>query len=101
MLNETLIKLYEQNLDKLRAEIEAYSDESDLWKTSGEIPISGGNLCLHLIGNLNHFFGAVLGGTDYVRNRDAEFAEKQVSKEKLLKGIESTFPVVKATIEKL
>jgi hypothetical protein len=101
MLNETLIKLYEQNLEKLRAEIEGYADESDLWKTSGEIPNSGGNLCLHLIGNLNHFFGAVLDGTDYVRNRDAEFADKQVSKEKLLKDISATFPVVKATLEKL
>jgi hypothetical protein len=101
MLNETLIKLFEQNLEKLRVEVDSYANEADLWKTSGEIPNSAGNLSLHLIGNLNHFFGAVLGGTDYVRNRDAEFADKQVSKEKLLKDIAATFPVVKATLERL
>lgn len=101
MLNEVLIQLYEQGLEKLKLEVEQYKNEADLWKTGGEIPNSGGNLCLHLIGNLNHFFGAVLGGTSYVRDRDAEFAERQVSKKELLNDIEATIPVVKATLEKL
>ena len=101
MLNETLIQHYERDLNKLKTEIELYENEADLWKTTGAITNSGGHLCLHLIGNLNHFFGAVLGGTDYARDRDAEFSERQVSKAKLLSEIEATFPVVKNTLEKL
>ena len=101
MLNEVLIQHYEQGLNKLKTEIEQYKNELDLWKTSGEIPNSGGNLCLHLIGNLNHFFGAVLGGTDFVRDRDAEFANREVPREKLLTDIDATLPVVKGTLEKL
>jgi len=101
MLNEVLVQHYEQGLGKLKAEIEQYQNEADLWKTSGEIPNSAGNLCLHLVGNLNHFFGTVLGGSEYVRDRDAEFADKEVSKEKLLADIESTLPVVQATLAKL
>jgi hypothetical protein len=38
---------------------------------------SAGNLCLHLIGNLNHFIGATLGNTGYVRNREQEFSSKE------------------------
>lgn len=101
MLNETLIAHYEQGLNKLKAEIEQYKNEADLWKTSGEISNSGGNLCLHLIGNLNHFFGAVLGGTGYIRKRDLEFSDKSVPAEKLVSYIEATIPVVKNTLEKL
>jgi hypothetical protein len=101
MLSDTLIQHYEQGLNKLKTEIEQYENEIDLWKTNEGITNSGGNLCLHLIGNLNHFFGAVLGGTDYVRDRDTEFSSTGVSKEKLLSDIEATFPVVKATLEKL
>jgi uncharacterized damage-inducible protein DinB len=33
---------------------------------------------LHLTGNLNHFVGAQLGGTGYVRDREREFTEQQV-----------------------
>jgi GTPase Era involved in 16S rRNA processing len=101
MLNEVLSQHYEQGLNKLKTEIEQYENEADLWKTGGEIPNSAGNLCQHLIGNLNHFFGAVLGGTDYVRDRDAEFSTKEISREQLVRDIEETLPVVKSTLEKL
>lgn len=51
MLTDVLAKLYERDLAKLKAEIEQYPNEADLWKTSGEITNSAGNLTLHLIGN--------------------------------------------------
>ena len=60
MLNTTLIQLYTRDLDKLKAEVEAYANEGDLWRVEGEIANSAGNLCLHLAGNLRHFFGTVL-----------------------------------------
>lgn len=101
MLTDILIQLYERDLNKLKEEIELYADEADLWKVGGEITNPAGNLCLHLVGNLKHFFGAVLGGTGYVRDRDAEFATKNVAKSELLAGIDEARTVVLATLEKL
>jgi len=77
MIN-TLSKLFLKDLEKLKTEITSFKDEKNLWKISGEIKNSAGNLCLHLCGNLQHFIGAVLGNTGYVRNRDAEFSRKDV-----------------------
>lgn len=34
-----------------------------------------GHLILHLTGNLNHFIGAGIAGTGYVRNRPLEFSD--------------------------
>src|SRR5207244_10810078 len=34
-----------------------------------------GHLVLHLTGNLNHFIGAGIAGTGYVRNRPLEFTD--------------------------
>ena len=101
MLTKILSELYERDLAKLRTEIESYSNEGDLWKTSEGISNSGGNLCQHLTGNLQHFFGAVLGGTVYVRDRDAEFASKGTTKADLLADIDAAEKSVKETLEKL
>ena len=98
MLRKVLTELYERDLDKLKAEIQQYSDEADLWKTSGSITNSGGNLCLHLIGNLKHFFGAVLGETGYVRDRDAEFISGDVPKGAMLADIDATRHIVLSTL---
>jgi uncharacterized damage-inducible protein DinB len=101
MLNQILLELYERDLAKLKEEISAYSNEADLWKIDGEILNSAGNLCLHLNGNLQHFFGAILGGTGYVRDRDGEFANKNVSREKMLTDIEATLGVIRSTLSRL
>ncbi len=77
---ESLAKLYDRDLQKLRNEIDVYENEADLWIIKSEINNSAGNLCLHLIGNLNHYIGHQLGETDYVRNRPLEFSDKNVPK---------------------
>lgn len=99
MLNEVLIKLYERDLSKLKEEIEMYSNEADLWRVDGNIANSAGNLCLHLAGNLRHFFGTVLGGTDYVRDRDAEFASEFVPRATLLEEVDAAAGDVIAVLE--
>jgi len=101
MLKEILLEIYERDLDKLKAEIEAYRNEDDLWKTTGEITNSAGNLCQHLTDNLQHFFGATLAETGYVRDRDAEFASKGTTREDLLADIEAARASVRTTLEKL
>lgn len=87
---ESLAKLYDRDLQKLISEIEAYGNEADLWLIKSEINNSAGNLCLHLMGNLNHYIGHQLGGTDYVRNRPLEFSDKNVPKAILIEKIEAT-----------
>ena len=100
-MTETLSKLYEQGLTKLRTEVESYPSEAELWKTGGNIPNSAGNLALHLVGNLNHFFGATIGGTGYVRDRDLEFSSGEVSKEQLINEIDKAIVVVKNALANL
>lgn len=100
-MRSVLVELYDRDLSKLKEEIALYGDEADLWKTDGEITNSAGNLTLHLIGNLRHFFGAVLGETGYVRDRDKEFSDGGVSRADLLAGVDQAAADVKATLAKL
>jgi uncharacterized damage-inducible protein DinB len=101
MLTRILIDIYERDLDKLRTEIESYSNETDIWKTVDGISNSAGNLCLHLTGNLQHFVGAVIGDSGYVRDRPAEFENKNVARDEMLATIDSTKAVVVDTLNKL
>ncbi len=101
MLTDVLIKLYERDLAKLRSEIEQYTIEADLWKKSGDMPNSGGNLALHLVGNLKHFIGAILGNSGYVREREREFSDINVPRENLLNSIDETAAVISKTLARL
>lgn len=98
MLTDILIKIYERDLDKLKAEIENFSDDAALWKIGEGVTNSAGNLCQHLTGNLKHFIGAVLGNSGYVRDRDAEFASKNATKAELVADIDATKAVVSKTL---
>jgi hypothetical protein len=87
-----------RDLISLRKEIEAYPAEPDLWRGAEGITNSGGTLALHLAGNLQHFIGAVLGNTGYVRNRDAEFAERDVPRAQVLHRIDAALAAVQETL---
>ncbi len=69
MITPVLITLFERDLNKLTEEISQYPDDSSLWVVKEGIKNSGGNLCLHLTGSLQHFIGNVLGDSGYIRNR--------------------------------
>lgn len=101
LLTKHLIPLYERDLNKLKQEIQSYESEEKLWKVSGSINNSAGNLCLHLTGNLRHFIGTILGKTDFVRNREAEFSSRNIPQSQLIKDIESTVVVIKEVLPQL
>ena len=101
MLVQVLSAIFERDLNKVKLEIEQYRDENKIWIIDKGILNSAGNLCLHLIGNLNTYIGKELGGTNYVRNRDLEFSQKNVPRPELVKQVESTITVVKNSLEKL
>ena len=98
---DSLQKLFARDIDLLYKEIDAYARETSLWVSQGEIKNSAGNLCLHLCGNLQHFVGTVLGKTPYVRNRDAEFNDKNIPKADLLREITATKLAVGNTLQEL
>ena len=92
-MNETVKSIKEllvRDLDRLSIEIEAYNDEANMWKLSGDISNSAGNLCLHLCGNLKHFIGATVGNSGYVRMREDEFNLKNIPKSELTQNISET-----------
>jgi hypothetical protein len=94
MLIETLKILFNRDLNILKFEIESYQNEINLWKIESNISNSAGNLCLHLIGNLNTYIGAEFGKTGYIRKRALEFSLKDIPKTELLSKIEATRIVV-------
>jgi uncharacterized damage-inducible protein DinB len=101
MVTTTLIQIFERDLDKLKDEISLYETEEKLWVVKEGINNSGGNLCLHVCGNLQHFLGATLGETGYIRNREAEFKAKNVPRAKLMEEIAATRTVVTDTLEQV
>lgn len=98
---ETLTSLFERDLNHLIREIESFSKEENLWLTPKDVNNSAGNLCLHLCGNLQHFIGAILGKSGYIRNRPYEFEAKDILKEELLSEISIAKSIVIKTIKNL
>jgi len=86
----------DRDLRTLSREIAAYVDERDLWRVVPGVPNSAGTLALHLAGNIQHYLGARLGGTGYVRDRPGEFAERGVARAELLRRIEAARAAVRA-----
>jgi uncharacterized damage-inducible protein DinB len=100
-VTESLIKLFDRDLEKLDKEISSYPSEESLWLVPSGINNSAGNLCLHLCGNLQHFVGTILGSTNYKRDREHEFAAKNIVRDILQQEIENTKLVVAQTLRKL
>jgi hypothetical protein len=98
MMIQPYLEFLLRDLNKLKEEIQLYKNENDLWKVESEIQNSAGTLALHLIGNLKHFIGAQIGFTGYVRNRDREFSDRNISREKLVFEVEEAISIVKTVL---
>jgi len=96
-MKNSLVQLFIRDINKLQKEIQLYSDDEIFWKVDNEIKNSAGNLAIHLLGNLNHFIGATLGDTGYIRQRDKEFNDKNVPRQLIIEHLEE----VKTIIEKV
>ncbi|NLU93629.1 DinB family protein [Chitinophaga sp. Ak27] len=101
MLTSILINLFERDLSKLEQEIAAYETQEGIWKVPAGISNSAGTLCLHLCGNLQHYVGAILGKTGYLRDRDREFSDRNIAREDLLVLIGTTRRVTLTVIADL
>ncbi|WP_209574431.1 MULTISPECIES: DUF1572 family protein [unclassified Sphingobacterium] len=101
MLTETLKSLFHRDLNRLRNEISLYKNERNIWVIESDISNSAGNLCLHLIGNLQTYIGAELGKTGYIRDRAAEFSLKDIPRTVLIDQIDDTIDVVTRSLDLL
>jgi hypothetical protein len=101
MLNGTLQHLITRELRAFKREIEAYPDDASLWRSIPGTPNTGGTLALHVAGNIRHFVGAILGGDGYLRDRDAEFSRRDVSRADLLKGLDDAIAAVERTLPRV
>lgn len=98
---EGLTELFTRDIDNLIDELKAYSKEENLWLIDQEIKNSGGNLILHICGNLRHFIGAVLGDSGHIRRRDNEFNLSDVKRSELLAELKTTKKMLKEVLPSL
>ena len=86
--------LLSRELRALRREVAAYPTDEALWRLPPGLPNAAGTLALHLAGNVQHYVGHCLGGSGYARDRDAEFARRDVPRAELLAEIDRALAVV-------
>jgi uncharacterized damage-inducible protein DinB len=98
---DTIATIFVRDLRALKRELEAFKDERHIWRTAPGIVNSAGSLTLHIAGNLRHFIGAQLGKTSYVRDRDAEFARRDVPRADLLKEADEAIAAIERTVPRL
>ena len=98
---KVLKSIFVRDLKKLKSEIESYKNEKNIWAKDRNITNCAGNLCLHIIGNLNWFIGGQLGDTGYIRRRDLEFSKKNVSKADLLMEINKVISMLDNALDKI
>lgn len=90
-----------RELGAIERELNAYGTEEQVWALPPGLPNSAGTLALHAAGNLQHFVGTVLGGSSYVRDRDAEFARRDVPRSELIAELQRAADVVRRTLPSL
>lgn len=101
MLKESLKLLFDRDLKNLKSEIESYKSEEDIWHVGKGVANSSGNLCLHIIGNLNWFIGSQFGGTGYVRHKELEFSTAKTPRVDLLIEVDKTRLVIERVLTEL
>lgn len=99
--HDSIQSLLIRELHTLQRELDAYEEESDIWKLPAGISNSAGTLALHLVGNLQAFVGASLGASDYERDREAEFSRRDVPRTEIIQEIERTLEIVDSTLGSL
>jgi uncharacterized damage-inducible protein DinB len=94
-----------QELEELRDAVHHLGEplsEQELWAKPVEPGNSIGHLIMHLTGNLNHFVGAQLGGTGYIRHREREFTEtRPPPKPQLFSDLDTAVGTFRRVVEKL
>jgi uncharacterized damage-inducible protein DinB len=97
----SIIPLLIRELDGFRRELKLFPDEESLWRVVPGITNSAANLAIHVAGNLQHYVGAVLGGTKYIRRRDVEFSRRSGTLAEILSELDRAEDVVRTVLPKI
>jgi uncharacterized damage-inducible protein DinB len=100
-LTEYLRRTISRDLQTFRQEIELFPSDAAVWRTVPGVANPAGTLALHVCGNLRHYLGAVLGGSGYVRDRDAEFRLRGIPRRELAESLRGTDEVVLRVLQSL
>jgi uncharacterized damage-inducible protein DinB len=98
---EFIAGILARDLAALKRELGAYPSDEAVWRDVPGLSNSGGTLFLHLAGNLRHFIGARLGGTGYIRDREAEFRVRGLSRVAIAAEIDAAAEAVASTLSRL
>lgn len=100
-LSTDLAELFGRDLTRVQREIAAFPDSSVLWKTIPGTTNSGGNLALHLEGNLREYIGRQLGDIAYARQRPAEFSSTGLAVQEVIARVEGVRAFIVPVLEGL
>ena len=90
-----------RELEGMRREIALHPDDAALWRTMPGVTNPAGNLALHVAGNLQHFVGALLGGTGFVRDRASEFATRSGTRQDVDRALVAAIDAVRNTLSRM
>lgn len=100
-IDASRVFLRDDYLPKLLRCVNQMSDE-DLWWRPNEVSNSVGNLVLHLCGNVKQWIVSSIGGAEFKRDRDGEFAARgPVAKGELIKNLRTALEEVDAVLARL
>ena len=103
-LSETVASVFAEYFDAAAERIASLTEpltEEQFWTKPFPYGNSVGHMILHLTGNLNHYIGALIAETGYLRDRDREFTEtERPSKQEALKKFATAVSMVASTIRK-
>ena len=85
-----------RDVEAFRREIALFPDDASLWQTLPGVTNSAGNLALHVAGNLQLFIGAVLGGSGFQRDREAEFGARGLSRAEVTASLDAAALALRA-----
>ena len=97
MFIEHIHHIMRRELEGMKDELLAYQEESDIWREVPGLPNTAGTIALHVAGNLQHFVGAQLGDSGYVRDRAAEFARRGVPTAEIVEELDTALAALDST----
>jgi len=101
MRSDDAARMLARELAAVQREIALFPDDAMIWATAPGLPNSAGNLAWHLAGNTQHYIGAILGRSGYVRDRDAEFGRRSGTREELRAELDRAIAVVQQVLPTL
>jgi hypothetical protein len=100
-LTEDIRRLLVRELEGFKRELALFPDDESAWRVLPGVANSAANLGLHVAGNLQYFVGAMLGGSGYRRDRDAEFNRRSGSRQEIIAEADLAIDAVRRVLPTL